>query len=133
MLASKVAHPCHAPFKPYRDTPVQTWTAFIDISWPSMPIESQCHRSIPCGFWLGADQVFILKLPAACQVCSFAGHYIVLCGYSSDTEHYILRDPDPRTAYLGLCSVAASVLDRARKAFGTDEDLLIISLPRAAM
>jgi hypothetical protein len=57
-----------------------------------------------------------------------AGHYVVLCGFSSETEHYILRDPDPRTASLGLCSVKADVLDAARKAFGTDEDLLIIKV-----
>jgi hypothetical protein len=57
-----------------------------------------------------------------------AGHYVVLCGFARETEHYILRDPDPRTASLGLCSVKASVLDAARKAFGTDEDLLIVKV-----
>lgn len=57
----------------------------------------------------------------------------MLCGYSSDSDHFILRDPDPRTAYLGLCSVKASVLDRARKAFGTDEDLLIVTLPTESL
>ncbi len=57
-----------------------------------------------------------------------AGHYVVLCGYAKETEHYILRDPDPRTASLGLCSVKAAVLDAARKAFGTDEDLLIVKV-----
>ena len=56
----------------------------------------------------------------------------MLCGYSSDTEDYVVRDPDPRTAYLGLLSVRADLLDRARKAFGTDEDLLIITLPHVA-
>ena len=55
----------------------------------------------------------------------------MLCGYSNDTEDYVVRDPDPRTAYLGLLNVRADLLDRARKAFGTDEDLLIITLPQA--
>ena len=53
---------------------------------------------------------------------------MVLCGYSRESETYILRDPDPRTASLGFCSVKASVLDAARKAFGTDEDLLIVKI-----
>ena len=56
----------------------------------------------------------------------------MLCGYSSDTEDYVVRDPDPRTAYLGPLSIGADVLDRARKAFGTDEDLLIVTMPPAA-
>ena len=59
----------------------------------------------------------------------FTGHYVVLCGYDSETDHYVLRDPDPRAAAMGLCSVKGTILDAARKAFGTDEDLLIISLP----
>ena len=62
------------------------------------------------------------------SVCLAAGHYVVLCGFSRESEMYIVRDPDPRTASLGFCSVKASVLDAARKAFGTDEDLLIVKL-----
>lgn len=69
---------------------------------------------------------------AQTQEIGFKGHYIVLCGYSSDTEDYVVRDPDPRTAYLGPLSIGADLLDRARKAFGTDEDLLIVTMPPAA-
>ncbi len=50
-----------------------------------------------------------------------------------DSEDYVVRDPDPRAAYLGLLSMRADLLERARKAFGTDEDLLIITLPHARL
>lgn len=54
---------------------------------------------------------------------------MVLCGYDSETDNFILQDPDPRSAAMGFCNIKTPVLERARRAFGTDEDLLFVRLP----
>ena len=54
-----------------------------------------------------------------------AGHYVVVCGYNADTDSFILQDPAA-----GCCNitVTSATFDSARKAWGTDEDLLIVPL-----
>ncbi|GMH26807.1 hypothetical protein Nepgr_028650 [Nepenthes gracilis] len=55
----------------------------------------------------------------------YTGHYIVICGYDSNTDEFEIRDPaSPRKHE----RVSSSCLDEARKSFGTDEDILLISL-----
>ena len=56
-----------------------------------------------------------------------AGHYVVVCGYDRVSDHYLIRDPDPRMSGMGLCCISRPLFNAARKAFGTDEDLLLIS------
>ena len=58
-------------------------------------------------------------------VLLFAGHYVVICGYNADTDSFILQDPAA-----GCCNitVTSATFDAARKAYGTDEDLLIVPL-----
>jgi len=55
----------------------------------------------------------------------FAGHYVVICGYNADTDSFILQDPAA-----GCCNitVTSAIFENARKAYGTDEDLLIVPL-----
>lgn len=53
-----------------------------------------------------------------------AGHYVVLCGHDAATDCFMVQDPASCRPYLRL---PATTFDSARRAFGTDEDLLFIS------
>lgn len=57
-----------------------------------------------------------------------AGHYVVLTSFLPATEQFLVLDPALEPAAL---PVSGRALDAARKAFGTDEDLLLIQLPSA--
>ncbi|KAL6841340.1 hypothetical protein ACP4OV_028858 [Aristida adscensionis] len=55
----------------------------------------------------------------------YMGHYIVICGYDADACEFEIRDPaSSRKREM----VAMKSLDEARKSFGTDEDILLVSL-----
>ncbi|KAK4835800.1 hypothetical protein QYF36_014745 [Acer negundo] len=59
----------------------------------------------------------------------YTGHYVVICGYDADADEFEIRDP--------ACSriherVSSKRLEEARKSFGTDEDILLISLDKNA-
>ncbi|XP_062001453.1 guanylyl cyclase 1 isoform X2 [Rosa rugosa] len=58
----------------------------------------------------------------------YTGHYVIICGYDTATDEFEIRDP--------ACSrkhekVSSTCLEAARKSFGTDEDLLLISLRKS--
>lgn len=53
------------------------------------------------------------------------GHYILLVGFDSGVSEYLVRDPAAMCADL---HVSATAVDQARRSFGTDEDLLIVTL-----
>ncbi|XP_074279885.1 guanylyl cyclase 1 [Silene latifolia] len=55
----------------------------------------------------------------------YTGHYVVICGYDADRDEFEIRDPASSSKYERVYS---KHLDEARKSFGTDEDLLLISL-----
>ncbi len=55
-----------------------------------------------------------------------AGHYIVVCGYDSETDRFMIQDP---ASSAQLNSVPTSNLEAARHAYGTDEDLLLVTVP----
>uniref|UniRef100_A0A7N0ZZI8 Guanylyl cyclase n=1 Tax=Kalanchoe fedtschenkoi TaxID=63787 RepID=A0A7N0ZZI8_KALFE len=58
---------------------------------------------------------------------AYTGHYIVICGYNSDTDEFEIRDPaSSRKSRL----ITSKCLEEARRSFGTDEDLLLISLEK---
>ena len=59
------------------------------------------------------------------KINSYTGHYLVLCAYCASTDCYECRDP---AVSVGTLFISATVLERARKAFGTDEDILLASL-----
>ena len=53
----------------------------------------------------------------------YTGHYVVVCGYDAATDCFCVRDPsgDDEGSV-----VPARSLETARRAFGTDEDLLLV-------
>ena len=55
-----------------------------------------------------------------------AGHYILLVGYDSETDRFMVQDP---ASAAELSSVTTACLEAARLAYGTDEDLLLVGLP----
>ena len=65
----------------------------------------------------------------------YTGHYVVVCGYDESSDCFVVRDPavpplDANESASEFPSrksfVAASALETARRAFGTDEDLLLV-------
>ena len=56
---------------------------------------------------------------------SYAGHYIVLCGYDGARGRGMLQYRDPGSSTVESYTSIAD-FDRARRSHGTDEDLLII-------
>ncbi|KAK4769060.1 hypothetical protein SAY86_027210 [Trapa natans] len=55
----------------------------------------------------------------------YTGHYIVICGYDIDRDEFDIRDPASSRKHE---KVSSKCLGEARRSFGTDEDLLLISL-----
>ncbi|XP_075513409.1 guanylyl cyclase 1 isoform X2 [Primulina tabacum] len=66
------------------------------------------------------------------DICSgsagYTGHYIVICGYDAVTDEFEIRDPASTRKHE---KIASWCLGHAHKSFGTDEDLLLISLERS--
>ena len=58
----------------------------------------------------------------------YTGHYVVVSDYDPQNATYLVSDPATRG---GQRYVPAAVLNRARRAFGTDEDLLLIPVTRS--
>lgn len=56
---------------------------------------------------------------------SYTGHYVLLYGYDNDTDSILIRDP----AAPGTERLSATRLEAARKAHGTDEDLVFVAVP----
>lgn len=54
----------------------------------------------------------------------FLGHYILLYAFHEDSDSFLVKDP---ASYQECCVVSASNLEMARKAFGTDEDIIFIA------
>ncbi|KAK9075452.1 hypothetical protein SSX86_003775 [Deinandra increscens subsp. villosa] len=53
----------------------------------------------------------------------YTGHYIVICGYDALTGEFEIRDPaSTRTRE----TISSRCLEKARKSFGTDEDILLV-------
>lgn len=56
---------------------------------------------------------------------SFTGHFILLCGYDSTADVVCIQDPAGKPD----SRLPMWQLDRARKTYGTDEDLIFIRIP----
>ncbi|CAI0443455.1 unnamed protein product [Linum tenue] len=54
----------------------------------------------------------------------YVGHYIVICGYDADSDEFEIRDPASSRKNE---KISSKCLEEARKSFGTDEDLLVVS------
>ncbi|XP_022133978.1 protein GUCD1 [Momordica charantia] len=59
---------------------------------------------------------------------SYTGHYIVVCGYDADADEFEIRDPASTSK---RDRISSKCLDDARKCFGTDEDILLVSLQKS--
>ncbi|GAB4831857.1 Complement component 1 Q subcomponent-binding protein, mitochondrial [Ancistrocladus abbreviatus] len=57
----------------------------------------------------------------------YTGHYIIICGYDAVNDEFEIRDPASSRKHE---RVPSRCLDEARRSFGTDEDLLLISLEK---
>ncbi|KAH1030555.1 hypothetical protein J1N35_042729 [Gossypium stocksii] len=55
----------------------------------------------------------------------YTGHYIVICGYDAEADEFDIRDP---ASSRKQDRISSKSLEEARKSFGTDEDLLLISV-----
>ncbi|XP_062092569.1 guanylyl cyclase 1 isoform X2 [Humulus lupulus] len=55
----------------------------------------------------------------------YTGHYVIICGYDTETDEFEIRDPASSRKHI---KISSHCLEEARKSFGTDEDLLLISL-----
>ncbi|XP_022743699.1 protein GUCD1-like isoform X2 [Durio zibethinus] len=55
----------------------------------------------------------------------YTGHYVLICGYDAKADEFEIRDP---ASSRKRDRVSSKSLEEARKSFGTDEDLLLISL-----
>ncbi|KAA8500060.1 Protein GUCD1 [Porphyridium purpureum] len=85
--------------------------------------------------------VLVDKRFLTCQICSksaqslassaverlypgFLGHYIMVYGYDQELDSFWIKDPATSKK---SCLIRARVLESARRAFGTDEDVLCIA------
>ncbi|OAY46175.1 guanylyl cyclase 1 isoform X1 [Manihot esculenta] len=59
---------------------------------------------------------------------NYTGHYVVICGYDAGTDEFEIRDP---ASSRKSQRISSKCLEEARKSFGTDEDLLLISLEKS--
>ncbi|KAK6145421.1 hypothetical protein DH2020_022241 [Rehmannia glutinosa] len=57
----------------------------------------------------------------------YTGHYVVICGYDAVTNEFEIRDPASSREHE---RVSSWCLEQAHKSFGTDEDLLLISVEK---
>lgn len=67
----------------------------------------------------------IHDLPQPNEESDYMGHYVVICGYDTDDCEFEIRDP---ASSRKRERVTMKSLDEARKSFGTDEDILLVSL-----
>ncbi|KAL5567641.1 hypothetical protein UlMin_024216 [Ulmus minor] len=58
----------------------------------------------------------------------YTGHYVVICGYDTVTNEFEIRDPASSRKNV---KISSECLQEARKSYGTDEDLLLISMEKS--
>ncbi|XP_054788627.1 guanylyl cyclase 1 isoform X2 [Prosopis cineraria] len=63
-----------------------------------------------------------------CDNSGYTGHYVLICGYDAGADMFEIRDPASSKKHKRISSKS---LEEARKSFGTDEDLLLISLAKS--
>jgi hypothetical protein len=83
--------------------------------------QSQSHHQLANQWGTSAD----LYQQCCGLVSGYTGHYVLVCGYDGGRGDFVVRDPasSRHTLY-----VPAASFEEARKSFGTDEDLLLITV-----
>mmetsp|Transcript_10377 Transcript_10377/g.26337 ORF Transcript_10377/g.26337 Transcript_10377/m.26337 type:complete len:202 (-) Transcript_10377:1308-1913(-) len=61
----------------------------------------------------------------------YIGHYILLYGYDASSREFLVRDPAASSGG-GKARIKDKLIEQARKSFGTDEDILLVSSSRDA-
>ncbi|KAM0013163.1 putative guanylate cyclase [Helianthus debilis subsp. tardiflorus] len=56
---------------------------------------------------------------------AYTGHYVIICGYDAHTDEFEIRDP---ASSRKSDRISSKCLEEARKSYGTDEDILLVSL-----
>lgn len=56
---------------------------------------------------------------------TYTGHYVVICGYDAHADEFEIRDPASSSK---SNRISSKCLEVARKSYGTDEDIILISL-----
>lgn len=56
---------------------------------------------------------------------AYTGHYVVICGYDAQSNEFEIRDP---ASSRKSDRISSKCLEEARKSYGTDEDILLVSL-----
>ncbi|KAL4576322.1 hypothetical protein LXL04_012414 [Taraxacum kok-saghyz] len=59
------------------------------------------------------------------STAAYTGHYVVICGYDAHTDEFEIRDP---ASSRKSDRISSKCLEEARKSYGTDEDILLVSL-----
>ena len=81
-------------------------------------------------WWLSLRAPLASGLSLACPgidlAVGLAGHYVVISGYNAADDLFSVCDP---ALAIGHIKIPSAMLELARSAFGTDEDLLIIPRP----
>ena len=75
------------------------------------------------------DASLLFERPPDAAAPSFAGHYVLLTGLDDERDGFLIKDPANRDA---ATFVTAAALERARRAEGTDEDLLLVPVFQAS-
>ncbi|KAK9841393.1 hypothetical protein WJX74_005050 [Apatococcus lobatus] len=81
---------------------------------------------------LGSNDVWLSESAAshssaAVMDSGYAGHYVVISGYNAADDLFSVCDPALASGHI---KIPSAMLELARTAFGTDEDLLIIPRPQ---
>ncbi|XP_058836763.1 protein GUCD1 [Topomyia yanbarensis] len=90
-----------------------------------------CHGNIillTSASLLYCDLCKVNKLSMELRSClglksAYMGHYIILCGYDQRIQKFMYRNPAFKDK---VCFMSFDAMDRARKANGTDEDIILI-------
>eukprot|EP00798_Chlamydomonas_sp_ICE-L_P018791 gene18791-25333_t len=86
---------------------------------------SNLYALEPAGYM--GHYVLLIGFDSDTKPAGYMGYYVILIGFDSDTKEYIFHDP---AASSPEQRIGVEALDQARRSFGTDEDLLVISSPK---
>ncbi|KAH8289331.1 hypothetical protein KR054_003869 [Drosophila jambulina] len=83
-----------------------------------------CKRNVLEKFGCFYLQCVPLKTCLPPDYKRYAGHYVVLCGYDMAAEKLFYHNPEVHDGHICRCLIES--MDTARRAYGTDEDIIFI-------